>query len=521
MSLDQNLFTLNVVPKQSDPNIVDLVDPAGNAHYRKERVAGPTYTIHVYDPLSESLLATATAPSATSKAKTVELHNPSVPVELKFTGTISFRWSFKWEDHDFEWRKEECYMLRKPDPPVLVAITKDPPGKIKPRTVQILDYNLNRFDINDRKGLEIVLLTSLLSFSDASDTYHASSGDSSLPTPIRRKSEPDTPPPPPPKPVKTGLERIAQLQEGEVNEITVYDEGEFNDYAQLCVNLLQNDDMLFVKIMSSSPETVPKVLQVAHEAKRMRHKSGEDEELHQYVLYDTNTPNLPTPGPGPGKKGPRVINLDDGAETKGKGKEMDKYKPPSSISVHLSKIPMPELQPKVNHGSKTNYKQKDAKADKGDKQKAGKSKAEKSKGGVGRRSSFSGAVNSSQRPPSPPKGANAPKPPEVKKLSKPTHSRVQSSHVGSHQTHPNQPSPSPAQLNNPSVYAAPPPALPPHPAGWQNPQQPPYPIPYATRPPGPPYGTHLAPPPPPIITAAPRPITPSIVTDFLDRLKTW
>jgi hypothetical protein len=47
--------------------------------------------------------------------------------------------------HEFEWKREECFMIRKPDPPVLVAITNEPPGRIKTKSVQILDYNLNRF----------------------------------------------------------------------------------------------------------------------------------------------------------------------------------------------------------------------------------------------------------------------------------------------------------------------------------------------------------------------------------------
>ncbi len=51
--------------------------------------------------------------------------------------------------HEFEWKREECYMIRKPDPPVMVAVAKEPPGKIKTTAVQILDYNLNRWvDIN-------------------------------------------------------------------------------------------------------------------------------------------------------------------------------------------------------------------------------------------------------------------------------------------------------------------------------------------------------------------------------------
>lgn len=116
--------------------------------------------------MSQSLLASATAPHATSKHKTIELYNPSQVVEFKSTGTLMFRWSFNWEEsvsgplahspplhslalarttrHSFEWKREECFLIRKPDPAVLVAITKDVPGKSRTSTIQILDYNLNR-----------------------------------------------------------------------------------------------------------------------------------------------------------------------------------------------------------------------------------------------------------------------------------------------------------------------------------------------------------------------------------------
>jgi len=36
-------------------------------------------------------------------------------------------------------------MIRKPDPPVLVAVASEPPSRIRNGTVQILDYNLNRY----------------------------------------------------------------------------------------------------------------------------------------------------------------------------------------------------------------------------------------------------------------------------------------------------------------------------------------------------------------------------------------
>ncbi|KAJ7874734.1 hypothetical protein B0H14DRAFT_2717323 [Mycena olivaceomarginata] len=339
MSLDQNLFTLIVTPSKENPHVVDLVDPAGRAHYRKQRAADiAMYKAEVYDPMTGALLVTATAPSASTKIKFLELCNPTKTVELKYTGTLSFKWSFKWEEHDFEWKREECYMLRKPDPPVLVAVTKEPPGRLKTTSIQILDYNLQRFDIDDRKGLEIVILTALMTFQDANDVYHTPEGSSSA-VPRRGSSKDNVPttstvgpaPAPPPKPPKKlGIDRIAEIQalRGQFNEVTVEDEGSIEDYAQYCANLFQ-DDMLFVTVLSAGADQVPKVLQVVEEVKRIRHKAGLDEELHQYVLYDTQ------------QKGPKRINLDDTPK--------NKYAPPESLVIHLSKIPMPELQPKAKN----------------------------------------------------------------------------------------------------------------------------------------------------------------------------
>ncbi|KAI9573766.1 hypothetical protein HD554DRAFT_2012186 [Boletus coccyginus] len=361
MSLDQNLFTLFFTPNPSYPagTVVDLTDGSGTIHYRKRRIVSQQqiYRIEVCDPLSEALLASATAPSATSKHKTLELYNPSNVVELKYSGTLSFRWSFKWETHEFEWKREECFIIRKPDPPVLVAVTKEPPGRIRTASVQILDYNLNRFDVEDRKGLEIVLLTALLTFQDASDVYHepnttATATPSTSPTsPVPHKMSASGAPPPPPKPApKKGIERIAELQlsRGQVNEVTVLEEGAITDYAKHCARLLQDDAMLFISVRSADANQVPKVLRVAEETKRLWYKAGMslmsafprtrslmirtdtgDTDLHQYVLYDT-------------KEGiHRVINLDN----KGRGKNKE-YAPPKSLTVHLSKIDMPELRPR-------------------------------------------------------------------------------------------------------------------------------------------------------------------------------
>jgi hypothetical protein len=504
MSLDKNLFTLHVTPNKDNPDVVDLVDPKGVAHYRKQRVPGMSYKMDVYDPMSESLLITASAPSATSKHKTLELYNPTLALELKYTGTLTFRWGFKWEEHEFEWKREECFMLRKPDPPVLVAVTKEPAGRIKTSTVQILDYNLNRFDIDDRKGLEIVILTALLTFQDLSDAHHtpreenSSSGLSVSPAIGARKTSESAPLPPPKPAPKTGVDRIAEMQalRREVNEVSVEDEGSVNDYAQYCANLLEDEAMLFITVRSSAADQVPKVLQVVEQTKRIRYKAGlaDDQELHQYVLYDAE----PTP------KGPKRINLNDGPD-KDKSKADPKYAPPTSLTVHLSKIPMPELQPRANANSIANTKpsSSDKKEDKKDK--AAREAEEK------RRKKEEKKAQASKTSTNP----------------SPSHSRTYLNQI-----HPNQPSPSPSQLNNPGIYTSPPPRPPQNPYSHPRPQPGPPPdnvpaganldVPGAIN--AQPTGQFPGGPPPGSSGAGPRPSTPSaanvataVVSGLLDK----
>ena len=117
MSLDQNLFTLHFTPSKEDPHVLNLTDPLGTIHYRRIRIPGQTYKFELYgmpclmhtlvllimaprvsDPGSEALLATSTGLAGSSKHKTLELYNPTTVIELKHTGTLTFRWSFKWEE---------------------------------------------------------------------------------------------------------------------------------------------------------------------------------------------------------------------------------------------------------------------------------------------------------------------------------------------------------------------------------------------------------------------------------------
>lgn len=106
----------------------------------------------------------------------------------------------------------------------------------------------SRFDIEDRKGLELVILLALLTFNDSNDVHHTpEASSSSIPRrgsgnnmPTSPISGP-TPTPPPKPPKKLGIDRIAEIQaiRGQFNEVTVEDEGSIDDYAQYCANLFQ------------------------------------------------------------------------------------------------------------------------------------------------------------------------------------------------------------------------------------------------------------------------------------------
>jgi hypothetical protein len=48
MSLDRNLFTLNIVPNESNNAVQDLVLPTGTVQYHREREGGQTYRINLF-----------------------------------------------------------------------------------------------------------------------------------------------------------------------------------------------------------------------------------------------------------------------------------------------------------------------------------------------------------------------------------------------------------------------------------------------------------------------------------------
>ena len=95
-----------------------------------------------------------------------------------------------------------------------------------------------RFEIADRKGLEITILTTLLTFQD----LNAVNNNGPLePVILSHPVQPETPPTPPPRPArKTGIDRIAEMHamRYEPNEVTINEEGSVEDYGEYAEGLL-------------------------------------------------------------------------------------------------------------------------------------------------------------------------------------------------------------------------------------------------------------------------------------------
>jgi hypothetical protein len=104
-----------------------------------------------------------------------------------------------------------------------------------------MDFSINvylfRFEIADRKGLEITILTTLLTFQDLNAANNAPLEPVILSHPVQS----ETPPIPPPRPApKTGIDRIAEMHamRYEPNEVTINEEGSVEDYGEYAESLL-------------------------------------------------------------------------------------------------------------------------------------------------------------------------------------------------------------------------------------------------------------------------------------------
>ncbi|CAG8549424.1 2007_t:CDS:2 [Acaulospora colombiana] len=141
--------------------------------YKKFRqTSTQTYRSQLVDPIPEVLLVEIEGKSSKDKLKKVMLYQPDDTLELKDTGILGFEYKFSWEGENYVWKRRslgfsreiECKMVHGDDPGIGVAIFK--PGKKTIGHMTIMYFNLERIGVNDKRGLEYVLLITMFSFLD-------------------------------------------------------------------------------------------------------------------------------------------------------------------------------------------------------------------------------------------------------------------------------------------------------------------------------------------------------------------
>ncbi|CAI2175275.1 10860_t:CDS:2 [Funneliformis geosporum] len=144
--------------------------------YIKKRFKVPgAYVSKLLDPVSQAELAEVQGKRSNAKLKQIILYQPDDIIDLKDSGVLTFEYKFYWEDEKYLWKKRnigfskelECKLVHGDDPGIGVCMFKQESKNLGCLT--IMYYNMERIPVRDRKGLEYLLVMTLLSFLDKWD----------------------------------------------------------------------------------------------------------------------------------------------------------------------------------------------------------------------------------------------------------------------------------------------------------------------------------------------------------------
>lgn len=330
--LDANLYTINFVRSTIEPDKLFLIeDSTGDPIYFRTKVPENNETrVELYH--APSLAPLGSFHHLSSKLKLISLANPSSTIELKNSGYITFEWSFYFDQLKllkFCWRRDiiglagnkrgfTCWMSRKPDPDYPCAIYR-PGSSSQPPSCQFLDFNIRRIEnLKDPRGLELVIILSLLGFTEA------------LADPEPRRSPPNSPPQSQPQLANTVPSKLSASvldQPIEVNELRVGENSSTSELVAQALNLFEDPLFLYLFVHAPNPKAFKQATTVAEQIKRDRlKKSGE--ELYQYLMDDVMSQEMSGSRSGPSLSSSNTTS--------------------NSLKIYLSRTPLDELLPKAS-----------------------------------------------------------------------------------------------------------------------------------------------------------------------------
>ncbi|CAB4392343.1 unnamed protein product [Rhizophagus irregularis] len=149
----------------------------GEVIYTKTRhkVHGGAYVAKLLDPITQAVLAEVQGKKSSAKLKQLLLYQPDECIELKDNGILSFDYRFLWEEEKYVWKKRnilvgrelECKMVHGDDPGIGVCMYKQESKTLG--CITVMYYNMERIPVKDKRGLEYLLIISLLSILDKWD----------------------------------------------------------------------------------------------------------------------------------------------------------------------------------------------------------------------------------------------------------------------------------------------------------------------------------------------------------------
>ncbi|WFD34475.1 hypothetical protein MCUN1_001316 [Malassezia cuniculi] len=206
MALDANLFSYEL---RTVDGVTEMYawahrdakrDPSPTFRYARQ--PPPGYVAELADGLVDVALASVIAESSAVESKSLRLHDPDHSVAFRRRAPSLYHdWRFVWDEQVYQWRKElrlasaaayTCTAIRKSDPDIAIA-TYRPASRSQPALIrtslltEIYDYNVARMETRDRRGLEAVLILSLMTLLDLENDTKASP---------KRQKRPSLPPQP-------------------------------------------------------------------------------------------------------------------------------------------------------------------------------------------------------------------------------------------------------------------------------------------------------------------------------------